>query len=203
MSKSMSDVNEKYKAASEKFNANLEKNLGLTSRPSTVSTGMSEQNKMAAQAEEQSKRQAGEVSRGASRTAGGEAVAGAKSAGLSSAQAALVGEKAATDATKNTYQNAYSNAYSTNLNSQQQQAAKVQEQQQNEQQALLEQQRLQQEEGQKEYERGWGNLGGWGSFTTGILTSDERLKNFRDISSKIDNKDKVSLLKVTYKKEKK
>lgn len=202
MSKSMSDVNEKYKAASEKFNANLEKNLGLTSRPSTVSIGMSEQNKMAAQAEEQSKRQAGEVSRGASRTAGGEAVAGAKTAGLSSAQAALVGEKAATDATKNTYQNAYSNAYSTNLNSQQQQAAKVQEQQQNEQQALLEQQRLQQEEGQKEYERGWGNLGGWGSFTTGILTSDERLKNFRDISSKIDT-NKYDMLKVTYKKENK
>lgn len=44
-----------------------------------------------------------------------------------------------------------------------------------------------QQEGQNEYNRQWGNIGAVGSMVTGLLTSDERLKRFRMISSKLND----------------
>ena len=44
-----------------------------------------------------------------------------------------------------------------------------------------------QQEGQNEYNRQWGNIGAVGSMVTGLVTSDERLKRFRMISSKLNN----------------
>ena len=76
-----------------------------------------------------------------------------------------------------------------------------------------------QQEGQNAYNRAWGSTGGVGSMVSGLLTSDERLKEaecvscdksedriakFKRLSANIGKKESpdYTLLKVSYKKEK-
>ena len=116
------------------------------------------------------------------------------------AQAGLKAGEAAADTTANSYKNVYNDVYNNTYQNTydglrgdklNQNANAV-----NAQAGLL---GISQQEDQNEYNRAWGNLGGWGSFATGLLTSDERLKRFKDISFDEEKDD----LKVYYKKEKK
>ena len=121
---------------------------------------------------------------------------------MSKAQAGLKAGEAGADTTANSYKNVYNDVYNNtyqntynglrgdklnqNANAVNAQAGLVSSAQQ---------------EDQNAYNRAWGNLGGGGSFFSGLLTSDERLKRFKDIS--FDDDEEKDDLKVYYKKEKK
>lgn len=176
MSKNMSSTGERYESASKKFDEAYDKYAGEQGLKSATDYGE-------AQASRQSLMAGNQASANANR--------GARSAGLSKAQSALMAEQAASDTTGNTYQNVYDSSRSTAFNNNQ---ASVN--------ARGSQLSSSQQEDQNAYNRAWGNVGGVGSMVSGVLTSDERLKNFREVSSKIGNngnKD-YSLLKVTYKR---
>ena len=139
--------------------------------------------------------------------AGSQAQEQARTAGVSKAAAADMAASKAAESTRDTYGNVYNNTYGQGLNSAlaNNQAAVN---------ARAQTLGVGQQEGQNEYNRAWGNIGGMGSMVTGLLTSDERLKHFQDVSSKISSSSKAkeeeeqpqqfdyNLLKVTYKKEK-
>ena len=156
--------------------------------------------------------QASQQSMRAGGNAGASANKAARSAGLSKAQAALMSEQAASDTTGNTYQGVYDSSRNAALNNNQATVAAKQNEYSTRVNAAGtplnargQQMTAAQQEDQNAYNRSWGNLGGIGSMATGLLTSDERLKNFREVSSKIGNNkgNDYTLLKVSYKKENK
>ena len=165
MSKNMSSTNHRYEAANKKFNEAYDKyagEAGLNSATNYANT----------QAQEQANTQ----SLRAGTQAGAAANKSARTAGLSKAQAALMSEQAASDTTGNTYSDIYNQTRNTSLNGalQNNQAAIN---------ARGTQLQTSQQEGQNAYNRAWGNVGGTGSMVTGLLTSDERLKEAVNVSS--------------------
>lgn len=177
MSKNMSSTGERYESASRKFDEAYNKYAGEQGLKSATDY-----------AEGQASRQ----SLMAGNQASANANRGARTAGLSKAQSALMAEQASSDTTGNTYQNVYDSSRASALNNNQ---ASIN--------ARGSQVSSAQQEDQNAYNRAWGNLGGAGSMISGLLTSDERLKTFKEVSSRIGNGSKdndYSLLKVTYRK---
>ena len=150
----------------------------------------------------QARAQGSNIAETAGKAAVSSATGAARSAGMSKAQAGIKAGEAAADTTANSYKNVYNDAYNSTYQNTynglrgdklNQNANAV-----NAQAGLLS---ANQQEDQNEYNRAWGNLGGWGSFAAGLLTSDERLKRFKDIS--FDKDEEIDDLKVYYKKDKK
>lgn len=169
MSKNMSSTNRRYEAANKKFNEAYDKyagEAGLNSATNYANT--------------QAQTQANQQSLRAGTQAGAAANKSARTSGLSKAQAALMSEQAASDTTGNTYSDIYNQTRNSSLNAalQNNQAAIN---------ARGTQLQASQQEGQNAYNRAWGNIGGTGSMVTGLLTSDERLKEARDVSSADSN----------------
>lgn len=196
----MNDEGDKYKAAAEKFQQVYDKYYSDTAfrqaddyaRRKALEDAERNAEKMQGVAEKQSLR--------AGNMASANALKAGRTAGMSKAQAGLKAGEAAADTTANSYKNVYNDVYNNTYQNTysglrgdklSQNANAV-----NAQAGLLS---SSQQEDQNEYNRAWGNLGGWGSFASGLLTSDERLKKFKDISFDEDKDD----LKVYYKKEKK
>ncbi len=165
MSKNMSSTNHRYEAASAKFDEAYNKYAGEAGLKSATSY-----------ANTQAQAQANKQSLRAGTQAGAAANKSARTSGLSKAQAALMSEQAASDTTGNTYSDIYNNTRNSSLNAalQNNQAAVN---------ARGTQLQSAQQEGQNAYNRAWGNVGGIGSMVTGLLTSDERLKEAVNVSS--------------------
>lgn len=169
MSKNMSSTNRRYEAANKKFDEAYNKyagEAGLNSATNYANT--------------QAQEQANQQSLRAGTQAGAAANKSARTSGLSKAQAALMSEQAASDTTGNTYSDVYNQTRSSSLNGalQNNQAAVN---------ARGTQLQSSQQEGQNAYNRAWGNVGGAGSMVTGLLTSDERLKEAVNVSSADSN----------------
>lgn len=225
MSKNMSSTSERYENAAGKFEDTYNKYTAKYDKD--VQKYMGEYNKAVDEyagdkglekATKYGEQQASQQSMRAGSQAGANANKAARSAGLSQAQAAMLAEQASSDTTGNTYQNVYNSSRDAGLQNNQATVNAVgygsnmgiNSSNAGAQTALNargNQLSAAQQEGQNAYNRSWGNLGGIGSMVTGLLTSDERLKNFKEVSSKIgqpkENKSDWALLKVTYKKEKK
>lgn len=216
MSKNMSSTGQRYEAAASKFDEATAKYENQTNE--ALKDYQKEYNKYAGEeglksATKYAEDQASQQSMRAGGNAGASANKAARSAGLSKAQAALMSEQAASDTTGNTYQGVYDSSRNAALNNNQATLAAKQNEYSTRVgaagtplnargQAMT----AAQQEDQNAYNRSWGNVGGIGSMVTGLLTSDERLKNFREVSSKISNSkpnDDYTLLKVSYKKENK
>lgn len=134
--------------------------------------------------------QASQQSLRAGTQAGATANRSARTAGLNKAQAAMLAQQAASDATGNMYQSAYDSSRNAALNNNQSTVAAKQGEYSTRVGAAGipltargQQVSAAQQEGQNAYKRAWGNIGGVGSMVTGLLTSDERLKEARDVSS--------------------
>ena len=202
MSKNMSSSGRRYEEAAEKFQATFDKyyndeafkQADEYARQKATEDAERNAEKMQGIAEKQSLR--------AGNMASANALKAGRTAGMSKAQAGLKAGEAGADTTANSYKNVYNDVYNNTyqdtysglrgdkLN---QNANAV-----NAQTGVL---ATSLQEDQNAYNRAWGNLGGWGSFATGLLTSDERLKRFKDIS--FDDDEEEDDLKVYYKKEKK
>ena len=167
----------------------------------------------------QAQRYAGQQAGAAAAGTQSQATTAARSAGMNKAQAAMMGSQQ----NANAYQNAYGNAYSQQLgNAQSNQNTQLAnynsafENNANRMNANLNQQQgmaqqsgqaalnaqgnvlgAQQQEGQNIYNREYGNRGFW----TGLFTSDERLKNYRECTKKVVMRT-PSKLKVTIKGDK-
>lgn len=165
MSKNMSSTNKRYEDANAKFNEAYNKYAGEAGLKSATNY-----------ANTQAQTQANQQSLRAGTQAGAAANKSARTSGLSKAQAALMSEQAASDTTGNTYSDIYNNTRNSSLNGalQNNQAAVN---------ARGTQVSAGQQEGQNAYNRAWGNVGGVGSMVTGLLTSDERLKEAVNVSS--------------------
>ena len=202
MSQNMSSSGRRYEAAAQKFQETFDKyyndeafkQADEYARQKATEDAERNAEKMQGIAEKQSLR--------AGNMASANALKAGRTAGMSKAQAGLKAGEAAADTTANSYKNVYNDVYNDVYNNtykglrgdklnQNANAVKAQAD-------LLS---SSQQEDQNAYNRAWGNLGGWGSFATGLLTSDERLKRFKDIS--FDDDDEEDDLKVYYKKEKK
>ena len=155
--------------------------------------------------------QASQQSMRAGNQAGANANRSARTAGLNKAQAALLAQQAASDTTGNMYQSAYDSSRNAALNNNQSTLSAKQGEYSTRVSAAStplnargQQLTAAQQEDQNAYNRAWGNVGGVGSMVTGLLSSDERLKHFRDVSSKIGvkepAKDDYKLLMVNYTK---
>lgn len=155
--------------------------------------------------------QASQQSMRAGNQAGANANRSARTAGLNKAQAALLAQQAASDTTGNMYQSTYDSSRNAALNNNQATLSAKQGDYSTRVSAAAtplnargQQLTAAQQEDQNAYNRAWGNVGGVGSMVTGLLTSDERLKHFKDVSSKIGNKepakDDYKLLMVNYTK---
>lgn len=182
MSANMASTSERYDAASKKFEDAYNKYSG--------EEGMKLADKYAEE-------KAGVQSLRAGQSAGAASNRTARSAGLSKAQAAMLGEQSASDASGNAYQGIYDSsrnaALQNNANTMNARTSAL---------------NSAQTEGMNEYNRAWGNFKAPFAAGTGLLgtiLSDERLKTFKDVSSKLDSKpdeNSWELLKVEYKKEK-
>ena len=155
--------------------------------------------------------QASQQSMRAGNQAGANANRSARTAGLNKAQAALLAQQAASDTTGNMYQSAYDSSRNAALNNNQSTVAAKQGEYSTRVgtasiplNARGQQLTAAQQEDQNAYNKAWGNIGGVGSMVTGLLTSDERLKHFKEVSSKIGSKepakDDYKLLMVNYTK---
>lgn len=202
MSQNMSSSGRRYEAAAEKFQETFDKyyndeafkQADEYARQKATEDAERNAEKMQGIAEKQSLR--------AGNMASANALKAGRTAGMSKAQAGLKAGEAGADTTANSYKNVYNDVYNDVYNNtykglrgdklnQNANAVKAQAD-------LL---TSSQQEDQNAYNRAWGNLGGWGSLFTGFLTSDERLKRFKDIS--FDDDKEEDDLKVYYKKEKK
>ena len=202
MSQNMSSSGRRYEAAAQKFQETFDKyyndeafkQADEYARQKATEDAERNAEKMQGIAEKQSLR--------AGNMASANALKAGRTAGMSKAQAGLKAGEAAADTTANSYKNVYNDVYNDVYNNtykglrgdklnQNANAVKAQAD-------LL---TSSQQEDQNAYNRAWGNLGGWGSLFTGLLTSDERLKRFKDIS--FDDDKEEDDLKVYYKKEKK
>lgn len=183
MSKNMASTSEKYAAASQKFEDAYNKYLG--------EEGLKLADNYATKTAEK-------MTSSAANKAGSAAISSARTAGLNKAQAAMLGNKASSDTASDTYNSAYTSSRDAGLTNNANTAN-----------AATSRLNSAQTEGMNEYNRAWGNTkAGYGAAAglIGTLLSDERLKTFREVSTKIDNKSKTptnyELLKVCYKKEK-
>lgn len=220
MSKNMSSQGQRYDAAARKFDESVAKYEGKVDE--ATQDYQKEYNKYAGEAglksaTEYAEKQANQQSQRAGNQAAANATRGASTSGLNKAQAAMMGRQAASDTTGNAYQGIYDSSRGAALNNNQATLAAKQGEYSTRAGAAAvpvnaqgQKMSAAQQEDQNAYNRAWGNLGGIGSMVTGLLTSDERLKNFREVSSKLDtnkpednNKDDYMLLKVSYRKENK
>jgi hypothetical protein len=220
MSKNMSSQGQRYDAAARKFDESVAKYEGKVDE--ATQDYQKEYNKYAGEAglksaTEYAEKQANQQSQRAGNQAAANATRGASTSGLNKAQAAMMGRQAASDTTGNAYQGVYDSSRGAALNNNQATLAAKQGEYSTRAGAAAvpvnaqgQKMSAAQQEDQNAYNRAWGNLGGIGSMVTGLLTSDERLKNFREVSSKLDtnkpednNKDDYMLLKVSYRKENK
>lgn len=211
MSKNMLSDGQRYEAAASKFDEAVSKYE--TQANNALKDYQGEYNKYAGDAglksaTDYAQDQAAQQSMRAGNQAGANANRSARTAGLSKAQAALLAQQSASDTTGNTYQSAYDSSRNAALNNNQATLSAKQGEYSTRLNAAGtplnargQQLSAAQQEDQNAYNRAWGNVGGVGSLVTGLLTSDERLKNFKEVSSKINND--YTLLKVSYKKEKK
>jgi hypothetical protein len=221
----MSSTSERYEEAAKKFNEaydkytakydkDVEKYMGEYNKAVDEYAGDKGLDKATKYGEEQANRQ----SMMAGNQAGANANRAARTAGLSKAQAALMAEQASADTTGNTYQNMYNSSRDAGLQNNQATVNAVgygsnmginasNAGAQTALNARGNQLSAAQQEGQNAFNRAWNNVGGWGSMITGVLGSDARLKNFKNVSSKVgqpkETKNDWTLLKVTYNKEKK
>ena len=214
MSRNMSSSGRRYEAAAKKFDEAVNKynkdveaatldyqkvfdkyagDVGLTSATNYAQD----------QASQQSMR--------AGNQAGANANRSARTAGLNKAQAAILAQQAASDTTGNMYQSTYDSSRNAALNNNQSTLSAKQGEYSTRVSAAGtplnargQQLTAAQQEDQNAYNRSWGNVGGVGSMVSGLLTSDERLKHFREVSSKIGNKEPAKngykLLMVNYTK---
>lgn len=220
MSKNMSSQGRRYDDAARKFDQSVAKYEGKVDE--ATQDYQKEYNKYAGEAglksaTEYAEKQANQQSQRAGNQAAANATRGASTSGLNKAQAAMMGRQAASDTTGNAYQGVYDSSRGAALNNNQATLAAKQGEYSTRVGAAAvpvnaqgQKMSAAQQEDQNAYNRSWGNLGGIGSMVTGLLTSDERLKNFREVSSKLDtnkpednNKDDYMLLKVSYRKENK
>ena len=204
MSKNMSSSGRRYEAAAQKFQETYDKyyndeafkQADEYARQKATEDAERNAEKMQGIAEKQSLR--------AGNMASANALKAGRTAGMSKAQAGLKAGEAGADTTANSYKNVYNDVYNNTYQNTysglrgdklNQNANAV-----NAQAGLV---AASQQEDQNAYNRAWGNLGGWGSLFTGLLTSDERLKRFKDISFDYDDEDDDDEddLKVYYKKE--
>jgi hypothetical protein len=130
-----------------------------------------------------------EGQKGAASAAGGAASAAqgsARTAGMSKSAAAAMGNQSTI------------NSYDSNLASQQQQAANQGNAKVSAQSGAL---NAGQAEAGNEYNRGWSTAGNIMGMVGGALSSDERMKNYKDVSSKLEKNKPVdfSSLKINYK----
>ena len=202
MSKNMSSSGRRYEAAAQRFQETFDKyyndeafkQADEYARQKATEDAERNAEKMQGIAEKQSLR--------AGNMASANALKAGRTAGMSKAQAGLKAGEAAADTTANSYKNVYNdvynNTYQNTYNGLRGDKLSQNANAVNAQAGLL---GVSQQEDQNEYNRAWGNLGGWGSLATGLLTSDERLKRFKDIS--FDDDEEEDDLKVYYKKEKK
>lgn len=220
MSKNMSSQGQRYDSAARKFDESVAKYEGKVDE--ATQDYQNEYKKYAGEAglksaTEYAEKQANQQSQRAGNQAAANATRGASTSGLNKAQAAMMGRQAASDTTGNAYQGVYDSSRGAALNNNQATLAAKQGEYSTRAGAAAvpvnaqgQKMSAAQQEDQNAYNRAWGNLGGIGSMVTGLLTSDERLKNFREVSSKLDtnkpednNKDDYMLLKVSYRKENK
>ena len=212
--RNMSSSGQRYEAASKKFDEAYNKyNRDIEAATTDYKKVF---NKYAGDAglksaTEYAQDQASQQSMRAGNQAGANANRSARTAGLNKAQAALLAQQAASDTTGNMYQSAYDSSRNAALNNNQSTLSAKQGEYSTRVSAAStplnargQQLTAAQQEDQNAYNRAWGNVGGVGSMVSGLLTSDERLKHFRDVSSKIGvkepAKDDYKLLMVNYTK---
>ena len=212
--RNMSSSGRRYEAASKKFDEAYNKyNKDIEAATTDYKKVF---NKYAGDAglksaTEYAQNQASQQSMRAGNQAGANANRSARTAGLNKAQAALLAQQAASDTTGNMYQSAYDSSRNAALNNNQSTLSAKQGEYSTRVSAAStplnargQQLTAAQQEDQNAYNRAWGNVGGVGSMVTGLLSSDERLKHFRDVSSKIGvkepAKDDYKLLMVNYTK---
>ena len=229
MSRNMSSTGQRYEAAAKKFDEATAKYE--TQVDEALKDYQKEYNKYAGEeglksatsyAEDQASRQ----SMRAGSQAGANANRAARTSGLSKAQAAMMAQQSASDTTGNMYQGVYDSSRNAALNNNQATVAAKQNEYSTRVNAAGtplnargQAMTAAQQEDQNAYNRAWGNTGGWGAMVSGILTSDERLKEaecvscdksedriakFKRLSANIGKKESpdYTLLKVSYKKEK-
>ena len=197
MSKNMSSTNKRYEAANKKFDEAVNKyNADVETATSDYQKVF---NKYAGDAGLESatgyaQNQASQQSLRAGTQAGATANRSARTAGLNKAQAAMLAQQAASDTTGNTYQSAYDSSRNAALNNNQATLSAKQGEYSTRVSAAAtplnargQQLTAAQQEGQNAYNRAWGNVGGAGSMVTGLLTSDERLKEAVNVSSADSN----------------
>lgn len=193
MSKNMKSTNKRYEAASKKFDEAINKyNADVETATSDYQKVF---NKYAGDAGLESatnyaQNQASQQSLRAGTQAGATANRSARTAGLNKAQAAMLAQQAASDTTGNTYQSTYDSSRNAALNNNQTALSAKQGEYSTRVNAAAtplnargQQLTAAQQEGQNAYNRAWGNVGGAGSMVTGLLTSDERLKEAVNVSS--------------------
>lgn len=199
MSKNMSSTNRRYEAANKKFDEAYDKyNKDVAAATSDYQevfnkyTGDAGLKSATSYAQDQASQQ----SLRAGTQAGATANRSARTAGLNKAQAAMLAQQAASDTTGNMYQSAYDSSRNAALNNNQSTVAAKQGEYSTRVGAAAtplnargQQLAAAQQEGQNAYNRAWGNVGGAGSMVTGLLTSDERLKEARDVSSDANTED--------------
>ena len=200
MSQNMSSSGRRYEEAAQKFQETFDKyyndeafkQADEYARQKATEDAERNAEKMQGIAEKQSLR--------AGNMASANALKAGRTAGMSKAQAGLKAGEAAADTTANSYKNVYNDVYNDVYNNTYKglRGDKL-NQNANAVNAQVGTLAASQQEDQNAYNRAWGNLGGWGSFATGLLTSDERLKRFKDIS--FDDDEEEDDLKVYYKKE--
>lgn len=199
MSKNMSSSGRRYEAAAQKFQETFDKyyndeafkQADEYARQKATEDAERNAEKMQGIAEKQSLR--------AGNMASANALKAGRTAGMSKAQAGLKAGEAGADTTANSYKNVYNDVYNnTYQNTYNGLRSDKLNQNTNAVDAQAELVSSAQQEDQNAYNRAWGNLGGGGSFFSGLLTSDERLKRFKDIS--FDDDKEEDDLKVYYKK---
>ena len=214
MSKNMSSTGRRYKAASAKFDEaynkyNKDVEAATADYQKVFNKYAGEEGLKSATSYAQD--QASQQSMRAGNQAGANANRSARTAGLNKAQAAMLAQQSASDTTGNMYQSAYDSSRNAALNNNQATLSAKQGEYSTRVSAAAtplnargQQLAAAQQEDQNAYNRTWGNIGGAGSMVTGLLTSDERLKHFKEVSSEIGNKEPVKddykLLMVNYTK---
>ena len=199
MSKNMSATGRRYEAASDKFNEAYDKyNKDIAAATDDYKKVF---NKYAGDtglksATEYAQDQASQQSMRAGNQAGANANRSARTAGLNKAQAAMLAQQSASDTTGNMYQSAYDSSRNAALNNNQSTLSAKQGEYSTRVSAAGtplnargQQLTAAQQEDQNAYNRSWGNVGGVGSMVSGLLTSDERLKEARDVSSDANTED--------------
>ena len=214
MSKNTSSTGRRYEAASKKFDeayAKYNKDIEAATEDYKKVFNKYAGDTGLKSATDYAQDQASQQSLRAGNQAGANANRSARTAGLNKAQAALLAQQAASDTTGNMYQSAYDSSRNAALNNNQATLSAKQGDYSTRVSAAAtplnargQQLTAAQQEDQNAYNRAWGNVGGVGSMVTGLLSSDERLKHFKDVSSKIGNKepakDDYKLLMVNYTK---